>query len=426
MFEKNHLERDKYLEKEKVYPIVYPKEPYDDAKMRQAIHFLFKAVEGFLIYEELKNDQVKSEITLARVYRKRSLHKLCESTLKNADAMQGKSVFRNVEFFRNDYQLQLERYHYVAGFQRKDVNLQEVSNALDSTYFADKLQQSCFMLAHEAVYKKEYDKGLLKEILEYIEKNDYLKYPAIAVYYYGFKALTDRDEEHFFYSLKDEIDSFGGYFPFDELRIIYLLSINYCINRVNTGKKSFYREMFDLYKAGMEGKILFENDKVTRWTFLNVVTTGILLKEYGWIELFIENYQEYLEEEHRENIVHYSLARLNFEKKNYDDAMRLLVQYDSDEIVMNLNAKLMLLKMYFELDEIDALSSAIDSTRAYLKRKKVMGYHKTPFTNFTSLLKKVMNVNPFDRAAKRNLKTEIEGTNPLPDKNWLLIQIDQL
>jgi hypothetical protein len=93
---------------------------------------------------------------------------------------------------------------------------------------------------------------------------------------------------------------------------------------------------------------------------------------------------------------------------------------------MNLNAKLMLLKMYFELDEIDALSSAIDSTRAYLKRKKVMGYHKTPFTNFTSLLKKVMNVNPFDRAAKRNLKTEIEGTNPLPDKNWLLIQIDQL
>ena len=42
LVEKNHLERDKYLEKEKVYPFIYKKEKYDDAKMRQVIHFLFK------------------------------------------------------------------------------------------------------------------------------------------------------------------------------------------------------------------------------------------------------------------------------------------------------------------------------------------------------------------------------------------------
>ncbi len=426
LFESNHLDKEKYLEKEKIYKLLFPNESFDDAKIRQVIHFLFKAVEGFLIYQELMEDEVRSEITLASVYRKRRLSKLCETALKNSETLHYKQEHRNAHFFRNDYLLRLEQYNYLAGSQRKEVNLQEVAHSLDATYFADKLQQSCFMLAHQAVSKKDYEQGLLEEILKHVEEKDFLKYPAIAVYYFGYKALTNRDEESYFYSLKEEIQEFGDAFPQEELRIIYLLAINYCISRVNTGKRSFYKEMLDLYKTGMKEQILFENERVTRWTFLNVVTTGLIIKEYEWIEQFIENYQQYLEEEHRENIVHYSLARLNFEKRNYKDAMRLLIQYDSDEIVMTLNAKLMLLKMYYELDELDALSSAIDSMRAYLKRKKGMGYHQTPFTNFIKLLKKLVNVNPFNREQKKSLRIEIQETNPLPDKNWLNEQLDQL
>lgn len=428
LFKGNHLEKEKYLEKERIYQLLFPNEAFDDAKIRQVIHFLFKAVEGFLIYQELMEDEVRSEITLASVYRKRKLSKLCETALKNSDTLHSKQAYRNAHFFRNDYLLRLERYNYLASAQEKEVNLQEVSHSLDATYFADKLQQSCFMLAHQAVAKKDYEKGFLEEVLKHVEENDFLKYPAIAVYYFGYKALTNRDEESYFYNLKKELQTYGKVFPGEELRIVYLLAINYCISRVNRGQRSFYREMFDLYKTGMEDRVLFENESITQRTFVNVFTTGILLKEYEWIEQFIENYQQFLEEQYRENIVYYCLARMNFEKKNYKAAMRLLVQYDSENIVMSLNAKSMLLKMYYELDELDALDSAIDSMRAYLKRKKDLGYHRAPSTNFIRLLKKLVKVNPYNRTQRIELSTEIQETSPLlsPDKNWLIAQVAQL
>ncbi len=427
LVEDHYLNKDEFLTKEQVFKWVYPKTSFDDAKMRQTIFFFMKCLEEFLIFQELRQDEIKSKITLASVYLKRQLTKPFEKNRRIAHQLLEKHPYRDGQQLQNKYSLEQEQYKYLSTFKRTDLNLQQVSDTLDITFIADKLRQACLMLAHQAVYRTEYEIGLLEEILAFIEKKEYLEIPAIAIYYYSYKSITEQDNEDYFQNLKRQIVHNGHLFPLAEIRNIYLLTINYCIGRMNAGFDNYIREAFDLYGKGFEEEILMvENNIISRWTFLNVIGIALKLKEYIWIDEFINDYQKYLETKYRESVVHYSLARLNFEKGNYTKAMELHTQIEYDDILINLSAKSMMLKMYYELEEHDALESLLESMRNYLVRKKVIGYHKSNYKNIIKFTKKLVKINPYSRKEKEKFQTEVNQAKPLTEKNWLIKQLEKL
>ena len=427
LVENDHLDQADALEKEIVYKNVYPGTAYDDAQMRQAMHFLLKAVEEFLSYQEWAEDPVKARIALARVYRRRQLGKLFQRTVDSVRDFQDKQALRNLSYLENTYLLEQEEYNYLSGLRRTvPLNLQKVSDTLDIHFISTKLRQACLMLAHQNVFKVEYDIGLLDQVLAFVEAKKPFDIPAIAIYYHSYKSLKERDNESHFLALKNALLQFEDLFPESEIRDIYLLAINYCIGRMNAGVAQYVRETFELYRRGLEKKILLQDGLVSRFTFRNVVTNGTLLEEFDWTEHFIEEYQQYLEEQYRESIVHYSRAKLYFEKKDYNQAMPLLHQVEYDDILMTLNARTMLLKMYYELDEFNALDSLLESMRMYMQRKKVIGYHKSNFRNVIHLTKKLANANPYDSKQTQQLRAEIESANPLTEKKWLLAQLENI
>ena len=423
-----HLNCDDKLTKAVVFQHIYPKEPFDDARIRQSMHFLLKCVEEFLTYQEIQSDEVRSKITLASVFRRRHLDKSFESTLSSIRKKQEKSPYLNRRFLENEHRLEVELYNYLSSKQRTGpFNLQQVSNTLDRFYLAEKFRQASLMVSHQAVYKIDYDWGLLDGILQLMEEKGYLEHPAIAVYYYSYLSLRDRDNDSYFYKLKEQILRFGNAFPRFEIRDHFLLAINFCIRRVNRGERHFAREALELIQLGLKTKaILMEDGIISRWSFRNAVSLGTLLKEFDWTEQFIKDYEDHLEEKYRESIVHYSMARLHYEKKDYDRAMQLFTQVEYNDMLMNLTAKAMLLKMYYELDEFNALDSLLESMRVYLRRKKVIGYHRDNYTNIISFTKKLTTVNPFDRKDLEKLAGEIEASNPNTEKRWMLEQIELL
>ena len=427
LLEDNHLYNDEFLTKEVVYRWVFGKGQFDDAKMRQTMFFTTKCVEDFLIYQELHLDDVRAHTALANVYRKRKLSKLFQKNMRSTQKLQQNQDYRNGDFLHNEYQIRQAEYRYLSGQKRTvPLNLQEMSTALDSTYLADKLRQSCLMLAHQSVFSADYEIGMLEEVLQYVETKDFLKIPAIAIYYYSYKAITEQDNESYFRHLRNEITENGHLFPKAENRDIFLLAINFCIRRINEGKVEYIRESFELYKRGLEQKILFDEGVLSRHTFTNAATNGAMLKEFEWTENFINEYKHYLEDHYRDNNVHYSLARLHFEKKDYDTSMKLFSQMEYDDIFMNLNAKVMQLKMLYEQDELDVLESLLESLRNYLVRKKVIGYHKANYKNIIRLSKKMLKVNPYSQVQKTKLLKEIEEANPLTERKWLLKQMEKL
>ena len=204
-----------------------------------------------------------------------------------------------------------------------------------------------------------------------------------------------------------------------------LAALNFCINRCNSGIDIYWQKVFLLYQLGFEKKILLEDGLISGRTFTNAVWSGLKLREFDWAEDFISKNQQFIEEKNRTSVVHFNRSRLHFERGEYNQAMQLMLGFEYDDLLWNLIAKTMLLKIYYEQGFYDALESHLEAMRAYLQRKEILGYHKANYKNILSLTRKLLHLNPFSLPQKEKIKKLVAETNPLTEREWLLRQLQK-
>ena len=420
------INSEESLAKEKAWKYIFPGKEFDDAYMRQVMYFLLKGVESYLVFNELTKDTVHTQAMLLKIFRSRQLDRAFRLKLETTRKQQLKSPYRNSAFLKEQYTLEQEQYYYLVGQKwSMDLNLQETADAFDLSYVADKLRICCLMLSHQGVYKKvSYNMRNLTYIMTYVESHELLKEPAVAAYYNGYKALTEPENESYFNDLEQIIFKQSHLFPFVEIRELYLLAINYCINRINAGSEPFLRKAFQLYKSGFENNILLENGLITKITFGNAVSNALKIREFDWAENFIHKFQVHLEEKHRQSMVHFNVSRLHFERGDYNKAQQLLSKFEYDDMVLNLIAKTMLLKIYYEEEEYSAFESLLEAMRTYLQRKEAISpNHRVVYKNLLSLMRKLIHLNPYSNAQKERFRNTVISTNPLIEREWLLKQV---
>ena len=100
------------LSKTDIFQQVYPGLRYDDAKMRQLVFFGMKTLEEYVVYQELRKDEIKARIALANFYRERKLDKIYQKNFKTLVKLQEEHPYRNCDFLRNEYLLQAEEYNF--------------------------------------------------------------------------------------------------------------------------------------------------------------------------------------------------------------------------------------------------------------------------------------------------------------------------
>lgn len=413
------------LEKTKVFPHIFPEGgAYDDSQMRYAMSFLLDAIRQYLAYREMNSDEVFTQIHLIRALRKKSLDSLFEKEWAGALALQEKQPYRNVRYHYHNYLLYQEHYDQLSLQQRSgDLHLQEMSNHLSTFYIADILRQSCIMLTHQNMSQQRYHLALLSEILPVLERGEFMDIPLVAIYYHAYRALNNPAEDQYFQTLKQLIETHWKHFPESEIRDIYMLALNYCIRKINGGESRYMREAFDLYRSGLENRVLFENGILTKYTYKNAMTAGLWLQEFDWVRRFLDEYKEYLHPRERENTYRYNLANYYFRKPDYDQAMKLLQQVEFRDVLYNLDARRMLLRIYYELEEYDPLMSLLDSFSTYIRRQREVGYHKDNYLNLIRFVKKMLNSNLRDHKVRQQIREEIEQTHALAERSWLMEQL---
>ncbi len=423
-FRKKPTASGKLYSSELLHKNLFPGTPFDASKTHHAANYLLRTTEDYLAWDEWWQDEPERQRYLLQACRQRGLHRHFSETLEKLKHSTEQQPVRDADHYRFRYRLAFEAYQHSLQSEGHSTTeeLKPFSDWHDVSFVAEKLKNACGIYSHKRLKHTELDLGLLPAVLEFVRaRPTLLEHTAVAVYFHGYHALSEPDEDAHFFALKNLLESAALEFTLPELRAVYLLAVNFCIHRINLRQENYLREVFDLYKNGLELGVFIENGQISRFTYTNIALSAFRLREFDWAHGFLQNYRDKLPETQRQGAFAFNLARFYCERGDYAQAMPLLLEMDFDEVLHNLIAKAMLAKMYWETNEMDALESLLSSLAAYLRRKRpVSDQLRTGYQNFIRFVRRLHAMPPGKKAARVALREEIWQTALVAEKDWLL------
>jgi len=412
------------VDKQRIYKELFPLEPYNDLKLRHIQSYALNVLENFVGYNHVFLDQLFLKRKQLETYRLRNLPKLSVKILRKSEQEIAAKSLKNSNFHLEAYQLEIEKFKHGSTERRTEANnLPQLFGHLSEFFIISTLKFACTAASHSNVFKSEYDIPLLEAVLEYARGNKVST--AIKVYYEAYQSLIDADNENHYKVLRNLFFEHIALFDKEEQYELFQLTINYCIKQINTGNSNYFGEVFQLYKDGLYTKVLLDKNTLSRFTYKNIVSAGLKLKEFEWVQTFIKEYTLYLPSKFKKTYRVYSTAKLYYAIGDYTAALQLLLQVEEyDDLFLTLDAKVLLLKIYYEEESIDALLALIASFNVFLQRKGIMGYHKQVYKNLLRLVNKFLGLPLNDKSIRKALIKEVNLTQPLVEQQWLLDQLE--
>ncbi len=391
-------------------------------KTRQANSALLALLEKYLAYQEKFQDEGRAKIRLAAAYRKRNLSKHFNITLREARESREAQPWRHADYFHDLNLVEWERYQFDTLTRRTEVlNLQATSDLMDTAFIARKLRLACLATAHQTVFKAEYRIGLLDAVLSHAASENLLDTPAVGLYYYCYQFQTDlpRAEQHF-ERFKTILATHAGEFPPEELRTLYLLAINFGIKKINQSAEGWLRATLDLYQGALARNLLLENGQISRFAFNNIIAIALKVGELDWVERFILEHKNLLERQWREATASLGLARVAYARRDFKTALLNLQRSDYKDLINNLTAKTLQLKIFYETEAFDLLENHLKGMKNYIRRHTSIGYHRTNYGLIVAYTQQMMALDFRKKEAVEALRVSISGEEILTEKEWLL------
>ena len=429
---KDDLKRpeEREISKEELWGITFGiKETFDDGRYRKLQSDLLKLIENYLAQEKFELNPIHKAKYLMETISERNLDKLKPSALKATQSLINDQNVGPASFYY--YKYELEQSIYVLNrnqLERSEKsNIEAIADNLDKFYLAEKLRYYCTVLNHQHLAALNYQILFIDEIIRHVESHNYSDVPPILIYHQVLLTYREPENKAHYEKLKSLIDIHIDLFPESEAKEIIDAALNYGIKRMNSGEEEYVKETFELYCKSLERGLLLVNGQITPWSFKNMITAGLRLNKFEWVESFIHDYSQLLEKRFRENAVTFNLAQLYFYKKEYPKVITQLNQVEYEDITYNLNSKTLLMASYYELDEIEALNSLLDTFRVYLSRNnKIPAARRKHYLNTISIVRKLAKIRPGDHKEITKLEHEVETTQGVVSKNWIMEKLEAL
>lgn len=416
------------IAKEALYKKLFPGEPYDDKKMRYAASDLFKLLEDYLTYLEFEDQTTRKKHLLLKSLDRRGLDTPFLRNVEQAKQSLEKRTYRDVNYFYNRILIEEDLYEFNDSRKSKrvDQNIGDLLESIDVHFLYRKLKYSCYILNLKNILSVEYDLSFLEAIVSYLRTNP-PNTPALRIYLKSLLTLQDGDDTSHYYELTELLRTHIDDFSREEMRDMYGFAQNYCIKRINMGEDQFLEELLEIYKLLLAKGILLDNGVLSQFSFKNISTVALRLGTYDWVETFTRDYKSMLRPEVREMVTRYNYARIHFYRKEYRAALRQLLGVDARDVYYSLGTKSLLLKIYYEMDDIEPLLSLITSTRTWLKRNKsISDYQRTIYINLLDFLKQLVKVKLGGDKPIADISAEIDAVKKIADLTWLKSKVDEL
>ncbi len=401
----------------------------DEKSLRYAMSELSGMIEEFLFLKEIKLHPEDKNHYLLKALIKKDLIRFAPPLIRKNKQILQKKAHRDDHYYLQSFQTEKDHYEYVASRRNIAVqkNLKDIILNLDIYYIINKLKLSAEMINLSEAWAVEYDPVMLNEILHLLKSSEDIHTPAVHIYYEIVKMLTATPSEPHYFNLKELLARHGSLFPREELNDMYIFARNYCAQKINSGESNYLYEVFDLYRMLLRDRVLLVNEHLSQWDYKNIVAVALRLGEYDWARDFIRTYKEKLRPEERQNAYFFNLANYYYYCKEYEETMLLIRDVEFTDTYYHLDCKVLLLKSYYELGEIQALQSLIDSFYMYLKRNKAISeFQRSSYLNFLRIVRKLVRMKPDDDQKRAALMLELDRSHPIANVSWLKEKLENI
>ena len=155
-------------------------------------------------------------------------------------------------------------------------------------------------------------------------------------------------------------------------------------------------------------------------TYNNIAGIAIRLGDLQWATTFLDTYRSKLDARTRVAVYALNRARIAYSQQAYKEALQLLSSINDRDLIHQMSARVLQLKIYVDTQELEFALNHIRNTRTYLKRRKNKGYHTQNYLNILQLTEAWCKLPPYDRDALQNWTQLVHQTTPLTEREWLI------
>ena len=417
------------LTKEKLFIQLYPEKEYDDKWMRNIMAAMSKQVEKFLVHQRLEKEEVLKKKYLAEEFLERHkndwYHREINSLIKLLEVKKVKETedYLMLALIHEDLYHESNAHTLLAqGYS--PLQISEVY--LDTFYSITKWRHLTELVEQKMIVPINWDLGEKKELLSSLTKQ--FDIPVIDFYKERLEKVDSIEKEKYF-QLKEKY-----YFVYDRLplwdrKVIVFYLINMAIRMWIKGDQEIMQELLDLYKFGLENKLLFYYGRLTDATYANVVTVANSLGEFKFCKTIIDDYTQCLADESRRDGKIWATAHWYYKQQLFDKGIELLTLHNFKNDMFVRSSKFLLLQNYFEAClEDDSyylfFKDFCEAAKKFFKRNKLISKERN--MAYVNLIKYAFNFIKINIEKKpaipifRKFLVDLNLEKNIQGKKWLL------
>jgi len=409
--------------KTKIHRDLYPQLPYKDVRVRLLFSDLLKELKRY-IHQQIASSEWDSEIDLLKFYRKRRVERAFENQFAQLKEKLNQHTLWDENKYHHHYLLELEKLKYESTKSRYNpTNFSEILANFETHVLIQRLR---LYLEHLSFRQFGSELNTFPELESRIHeamKTDWSQIPEVNLYITAVKLFTDPENTNHYEKYISQLQPLS--LDLETKKELYSLALNYCIRKINKEDEIFLKKTLDLYDDGVKNSWLLDNGVMNQVTYKNIITLCIRLGQFELAEQKLNQYKEFVNHKDRESIFQFNQARILKEKGQIRDALILLYSNRYKDSLIEIHARIEMIKIYYELKEDALLTNQVQSTEKFINKLEKLGYHKKYYNNFckyANQLNKLRNTSKKSSVSKELLKKLNKETEVI-EKNWLLKEV---
>lgn len=434
--------KEKHIEQNKEYlfkQLFGQETTYQERWVYDAISQLGNLLNSFLALQQYESNQALQHACLLQALAIHQDEKQYHRAWKKAERSWEAYPYKDLAYYQGQLRIHQDAAEFNAGLQQRkqEHHLESSIKYLDIYYWSARLKYSCELLNRQNILNQDVPQELLSPLDLWLEQipSFYLEVPLLRAYHLIFYALKEPENEGRYEDMIDWLQFHTDQISSKEVSDMYAYAQNCCIRRINQGASGYLERLFDLFEQLVSKHLLLDDGIMDHRKLKNMVTVGIRLKAFDWVDELLHDYREHLLPRYQEDAYRFNLASLRYAQGQHSEALAELQQVEFQDIFYSLSAKSLLLKLYYESDEDAALEFLLETFRLYLQRNRSIGsFQRKVHLNLLRFTKKlyrlreqqgILSKDVFHHRQKA-LKEVIATKTEIANRSWLLEQVDKL